>query len=127
MTGHVLPSDPTVRQRPAAGPTADLIDLPDPDEGRPIVPVEVYEHLTRIESARQRQLHALPATNVDAVAAAHRGAVERILEEVGAARRRLMAGLYGTCASCDGEIPSERLELRPWATTCAACAARHRR
>jgi DnaK suppressor protein len=127
MTTHILPSDPTVRQRPAAGPTFDPTEWPDPGEGRPTVPTEVDEHLTRIEVARQRQLDALPATNLDAVAAAHRGTVERILEEVGAARHRLIAGLYGTCARCAGEIPSERLELRPWATTCAACAVRHHR
>jgi DnaK suppressor protein len=31
---------------------------------------------------------------------------------------------YGRCDLCEGEIAIERLDLVPWATTCAQCQAR---
>ena len=34
---------------------------------------------------------------------------------------RLNAGIYGVCESCGKQIPTERLELFPFATTCVAC------
>jgi len=34
---------------------------------------------------------------------------------------RLNAGIYGICESCGSPIPTERLELFPYATTCVAC------
>jgi RNA polymerase-binding transcription factor DksA len=92
----------------------------------PTAPAEVHAHLTRIETARQKQLHALPSTNLDTVAAAYRGTLERILTEVRTALFRLNDGSYGTCAGCQRGIPLARLELRPWATTCADCASRSR-
>lgn len=82
------------------------------------------DHLERFELARQQQLDALPTTSLDVVAAAHRGSVVRILDEVRAARRRLAEGTYGFCVSCAGPIAAGRLELRPWATTCTRCAER---
>jgi DnaK suppressor protein len=60
------------------------------------------------------------------VATAYRDSLLRILEEVRAARRRLEAGLYSVCRDCSGDIGEERLELRPWAVSCAACARRSR-
>lgn len=82
--------------------------------------------LAEIEAARQRQLDALPPSPTDEVAAAHRATVERILEQVRVARRRVSDGLYGICAGCGGEISVERLELRPWSVTCVRCAPRDR-
>ncbi len=86
----------------------------------------VYAQLTEIEAARQRQLDALPSTNLDAVAAAYRATVERILDEVRSARHRAMAGLHGICTGCDTEISADRLEHRPWTLTCTQCAPRER-
>jgi RNA polymerase-binding transcription factor len=43
---------------------------------------------------------------------------------------RLNAGIYGICESCGDQIPTERLELFPFATTCVTCkqkAERHDR
>lgn len=100
--------------------------LPDPPDVRHSAPAEVRAHLDQVEAARQRQLDALPETSLDVVAAAHRQCIERILDEVRAARARLDAGLYGTCARCTRPIPPDRLDLRPWATTCAACVSRDR-
>jgi DnaK suppressor protein len=36
--------------------------------------------------------------------------------------RRLEAGTYGLCVSCDGEIPFERLHVVPETPTCTACS-----
>ena len=44
------------------------------------------------------------------------------LREVEAALERVEAGSYGTCARCGRTIPDERLEARPTAAYCVACA-----
>jgi DnaK suppressor protein len=44
------------------------------------------------------------------------------LVEVDAALHRLEDGTYGTCEHCGGEIAPGRLEARPTARTCIACA-----
>ncbi len=111
---------------PAAGPTARLMALPQPQGAFPTTPAGVDQHLARFEAARQAQLDALPQTPLDKVAAAHRGTVERILEQVRAARRRVIDGVYGICVGCGTGIPPERLELRPWLITCTGCASRDR-
>jgi RNA polymerase-binding transcription factor DksA len=45
------------------------------------------------------------------------------LAEVDAAEDRLALGTYGRCESCGGPIAPERLEARPTARTCIACAS----
>jgi RNA polymerase-binding transcription factor DksA len=44
--------------------------------------------------------------------------------EVQRAMARLAAGTYRTCEGCGGEIAAARLEARPTASTCVACATR---
>ncbi|MBO9625703.1 MAG: TraR/DksA C4-type zinc finger protein [Microbacterium sp.] len=44
------------------------------------------------------------------------------LREVDEAIARADAGAYGVCASCGRPIPAARLEVRPFATHCVACA-----
>ena len=44
------------------------------------------------------------------------------LRELDAALDRLDAGTYGRCEVCGGPIPAGRLEVRPAARTCVACA-----
>ena len=44
------------------------------------------------------------------------------LRQVDDAIARLDAGTYGVCAHCGRPIPAERLEVRPFATHCVACA-----
>src|SRR5690606_37027560 len=62
---------------------------------------------------------AFERAQVDALA---RDAAARV-EEVDAALARLDAGTYGVCASCGRPIAEGRLEARPTALTCVACAA----
>ena len=45
------------------------------------------------------------------------------LVAVNEALSRLDAGTYGRCESCGRAIASERLEIRPFATTCIDCAS----
>lgn len=44
------------------------------------------------------------------------------LRQVDDAIARLDAGAYGVCAGCGRPIPAARLEVRPFATHCVACA-----
>ncbi len=44
------------------------------------------------------------------------------LAEVDAALERVEAGTYGICERCGGPIAAARLEARPVARTCIACA-----
>ena len=52
-----------------------------------------------------------------------RDQAERRYHAVDHALARLAAGTYTTCETCTGEIPAERQELLPWATTCVACGS----
>ena len=122
-TSHTGSTGTTRDRFPAAGPAATLLELPDPADVTLTVPGEVDAYLSQIETARQRQLDAMPSSNLDTVAAAYRATVERILHEVRTARQRVVAGLYGICTRCDCEIPFQRLELRPWAAMCARCSS----
>lgn len=45
------------------------------------------------------------------------------LEEAVAALARLDDGIYGTCERCGRPVPAARLEARPTARRCVACAA----
>ena len=44
------------------------------------------------------------------------------LVEIDRALARLEGGTYGTCERCGAAIPQARLEIRPTASTCVACA-----
>ena len=44
------------------------------------------------------------------------------LQQVDDAIARVDAGTYGVCANCGRPIPAGRLEVRPFATHCVACA-----
>jgi RNA polymerase-binding transcription factor DksA len=46
------------------------------------------------------------------------------LAEVDAALARVAEGTYGVCEECGAAIPDGRLEARPTARTCVACAGR---
>ncbi|MET0590062.1 MAG: TraR/DksA C4-type zinc finger protein [Naasia sp.] len=40
------------------------------------------------------------------------------LDEIDAARARILTGRYGFCEVCGDPIPPARLEIRPWAARC---------
>lgn len=44
------------------------------------------------------------------------------LRQLERAEQRLAEGSYGLCEGCGRPIPAERLEARPFATVCVACA-----
>lgn len=44
-----------------------------------------------------------------------------LLQDVRDALRRMDAGLYGVCVSCEEEIRPKRLAALPWASSCIAC------
>ncbi|MCW2842782.1 MAG: DNA-binding protein [Nocardioides sp.] len=50
------------------------------------------------------------------------GQAQRQLAEIDAALARLADGSYGVCERCGRGIPGARLEARPTARTCVACA-----
>lgn len=47
------------------------------------------------------------------------------LAEIDAALARLEAGTYGVCERCTAPIGEQRLDARPVARLCIACASRH--
>lgn len=49
------------------------------------------------------------------------------LGDIDRARQRIAQGDYGQCEACGRDIPIERLEARPTASTCITCAATPRR
>ena len=54
------------------------------------------------------------------------GLVESARTELGQiddALARVEVGEYGICAACGKAIPRERLEVRPFASTCVPCAS----
>jgi DnaK suppressor protein len=46
---------------------------------------------------------------------------EHVISSIDAALARIEAGTYGSCSSCGGEIPRQRLEANPWASLCIDC------
>jgi DnaK suppressor protein len=67
-------------------------------------------------------------TRLDAVQAGHmseelrrQAAAERL--RIAQALRRIADGTYGICPRCDEPIPDARLEARPDAVLCLACAS----
>lgn len=43
--------------------------------------------------------------------------------DIAEALQRLEDGTFGTCTNCGNPIPEVRLEVRPYAPTCVACAS----
>jgi RNA polymerase-binding transcription factor DksA len=79
--------------------------------------------LARLQEDREAHLQATPPNTGDPAVAAYRANLQANLQDVRVARERLASGDYGICIRCDGPIAAERLGLRPWALTCAACAS----
>ncbi|GAA2124954.1 TraR/DksA family transcriptional regulator [Nocardioides bigeumensis] len=78
--------------------------------------------LQQAAETRQQQLDGLPRAQTDEVTRAQREALNQVLREIAAARKRLVEGTFGSCTGCAQSIPVERLEVRPWSATCISCA-----
>ena len=59
----------------------------------------------------------------DPVAQRRSADLQATVDEIDAALARIVAGTYGSCARCGSAIPVERLQMRPFAGRCVACAA----
>ena len=59
----------------------------------------------------------------DPVALRRSDDLQTTLDEIEAALARIDAGTYGSCLRCGSEIPAERLQMRPFSSTCVSCAA----
>jgi DnaK suppressor protein len=97
--------------------------------------------IAALTAAREEILAASEGSNADdehdpegATIAFERQQVTALLEQAraslgaaDAALARRASGTYGVCARCGSEIGAERLEARPSASTCIACARREPR
>ena len=108
MTAHAIPTNVCI-----------------PDDVRARIRSDLDEAATH----RQRQLDVLLASgpdagaDVDPVVSAQRATLRQLLEQITAAQDRLDHDGFGRCEVCRAPIPIARLEIRPWTTTCVACAA----
>ena len=115
--------------------------LPAPDELRALARLDaervlVVEQLTVLRRGLQETLDASADSNADdehdpegATIAFERSQLEtlirlgeRHLADIEEARARVTGGRYGARAACGQPISAARLEARPTAATCVACA-----
>jgi RNA polymerase-binding transcription factor DksA len=91
-------------------------------------PFRLVLETQRAECVRQRELALAESTTSipDAVAVSRAASLGRTIEEIDAALARIAAGRFGTCTRCAEAIPVARLEVRPFAATCVACAGSSR-
>lgn len=68
------------------------------------------------------RLSRMDAMQVQAMAQAVEARRRGRLQRIDAALKRLEAGDYGYCVSCDEEIPAKRLEVDPATDRCIDCA-----
>ncbi|MGY1805780.1 TraR/DksA family transcriptional regulator [Blastococcus sp. SYSU D00669] len=87
-------------------------------------PFRVLLEEQRADCVRQRDAALAETVSPvpDPVAVRRAAGLQRTVEEIDAALARIAAGTYGVCTGCGGTIPAERLEFRPHAATCVACA-----
>ncbi|MFF4603427.1 TraR/DksA family transcriptional regulator [Streptomyces sp. NPDC001339] len=88
---------------------------------------EVHQRLQHERTSRLAQLAALKdsaPTGTDTQLAVQMNAIRRVLAEIEAAQSRLASDAYGTCQACGRPIPTERLEILPYARCCVDCQER---
>ena len=88
---------------------------------------EARQRLEKPRSSRLAQLQALDETGRttdDHLLSAQRTAMRGVLREIEEAFARIENGTYGTCLSCAGPVPAERLEILPYTRHCVACRRR---
>jgi len=77
----------------------------------------------RVDCLRQRELAlAEAATSMpDPVARSRAATLALTIDEIDSALHRIDDGTYGVCVRCGVAIPTERLEVRPFAAGCVTC------
>ena len=70
---------------------------------------------------RELALAETTASEPDPVAMSRTATLLRTIAEIDAALDRITAGTYGLCVHCEAAIPEERLEFRPFASSCVSC------
>jgi DnaK suppressor protein len=82
------------------------------------------EERYRLHTERLTELTMLASESADGDRAAVRALIassRRALAEIAGALRGMAEGRYGVCATCQQDIPVERLEIVPYTELCAAC------
>ena len=91
---------------------------------------EIFRHLAQenedfrklIEDKEPKDLADMASTDIDRATLEALEMVEvRRLNRIDAALSRIKNGKYGICMSCDGKIPTERMEAIPYALLCVKC------
>jgi DnaK suppressor protein len=79
----------------------------------------------RADSVRQREFALAEAatSTPDPVALGRAASLLHTIDEIDAALGRIAEGTYGVCTHCGVDIPTERLQFRPFAAGCVACQA----
>jgi DnaK suppressor protein len=99
----------------------------DMGRARQLTKHEARQRLEHERNSRLAQLRAIeesaPHADED-LQARQTAAIQRVLEEIDAAGRRLTDGSYGTCNNCETVIPVERLEILPYVRCCVGCQQR---
>jgi DnaK suppressor protein len=98
--------------------------------------LRILDHLAVLHAGFQEMVDASADSNADdehdpegSTIAFERSQMEALihqgqshLKEIEAARMRVAGQVYGLCESCGQPISAERLDARPVARTCVACA-----
>jgi DnaK suppressor protein len=105
-----------------ARPPTAVLPAPAFEPFRTLLEAQRADCVRRHELARAETVTAVP----DAVAMSRTAGLRRTIEEIDAALDRIAAGTYGACVHCGVAIPTERLELRPYAIGCVSCQQRAR-
>jgi DnaK suppressor protein len=71
------------------------------------------------ELARAEAATSMP----DPVAMSRAASLLLTIDEIDTALDRIAEGSYGVCVQCGVDIPTERLDFRPYAAGCVACQA----
>ena len=83
------------------------------------------EQLSELAAAAAAGPPTAPDDPHEEVADVLRAGAETALADIEAALRRVENGTYGTCETCNGQIPLERLEILPMTALCMRCARAH--
>lgn len=97
----------------------DIASAPTTHEGiRALLEAQRTEAVEQREQALAECAQSVP----DPVAQRRAADLVVTIEQIDTALARIDEGTYGRCTGCGAEIPQERLELRPFASTCVACS-----